>query len=102
MRLRHGQVLRCTVEDADGKRVGRVIGTAPADGGGEPELVLIQLGGRFGRRRWVTLAGATWSPGRLRLPVVRDAVEDAPCAQDARWGDPPDVARAFWRTLAEV
>lgn len=98
MVLRQGQLLRCTVEDSDGRRVGRVIGASPEDGGGEADLVLVQLAGRFGRRRWVSLEGARWSPQRLRLAVPRDAVEDAPSADDRRWGDPADVARGFWRT----
>lgn len=96
MLLLHGRLLRCTVEDLDGRRVGRVVGTLPDEADRDPDLVLVALGGTFGRRRWITLEGATWSPGRLRLPIRREAIEEAPSPEDNGFGNPADVARAFW------
>ncbi len=89
--LRGMQVL-----DRDGKAIGTVADTWPDDGGGEPELLLVHLGGRFKRPRFVPLAGARCEEGKLRLPWTRDGLEDGPRADDHRWGASPDLARAYW------
>lgn len=89
------------MEDLDGRPIGRVVATAPLDGSGEPEMALVRMGGGFGRQRWVPLDGAAWMPGRLRVPIPRTVIEDAPAAEDHRWGDPTDVARAHWLLAVE-
>src|SRR5688500_18731993 len=69
--------------------------------GGEPEMLLLKLG-RFARRKYVPIKG-TWG-GRdepVHLPFTRLEVDDAPDAEDHRWGDPGSVARAHWQLAAD-
>jgi hypothetical protein len=97
--IRQRTVLRgCKVVDPDGADVGVVSEVWPLDGGGEPELVLVQVGRRFRRERYLPLDGrARVRDGALHVPWRRSEVDHAPRADDRRWGDPAHVARSYWR-----
>jgi sporulation protein YlmC with PRC-barrel domain len=83
--------------DRDGHLVGKVADTWPTDGGGEPEMLLIKMG-QFSLRRYVPIQGVELSDDdrQIRIPWSRLEVDDAPDAEDIRWGDPGAVARAHW------
>lgn len=92
----------CGVVDAAGEEVGTVADVWPADGGGEAELALVNLGRRFPRRRYVPLDDRTELVDReLRVPWSRAQIDHAPSAEDQRWGDPAHVALAYWRESAD-
>ena len=85
------------VFDADGVLIGKAADTWPLDGGGEAELVLVKVGARFPRMRYLPLKRARFVPsGGLRVNATRLEIEDAPSAEDCRWGDPASVAKAHW------
>jgi len=89
------------VIDSEGQSLGTVADVWPTDGGGEPEMLLVKLG-RFARRKYVPIEGT--SGGRaepLQLPFTKLEIDDAPDAEDIRWGDPGMVARAHWRLVAD-
>ena len=90
------------VRDSEGEAIGTVADVWPHDGGGEPEMLLLKLG-RFARRKYVPIKG-TWGELHepLHLPFSRLEVDDAPDAEDNRWGDPGSVARAHWQLVADV
>ena len=83
--------------DREGERVGVVADTWPNDGGGEPEMLLVKLS-HFALRRFVPVNGVDRSDDdrELHLPWSKLEIDDAPDAEDIRWGDPGTVARAHW------
>jgi hypothetical protein len=86
----------------DGEHVGVVADVWPLDGGGEPELVLVQVGRRFRRERYLPLDGrAHLRDGALHVPWRRSELDDAPRADDRRWGDPAQLALSYWRDSAD-
>jgi hypothetical protein len=90
------------VVDAAGEKVGTVADVWPLDGGGEPELVLVRVGRRFARTRYLPLDGRpTVEDGVLRVPWSRVEIDHAPDAEDQRWGEPAHVAQAFWRDSSD-
>jgi hypothetical protein len=82
--------------DREGVFVGTVRDSVPLDGGGEAEMLLLNVGRRFATRRYVPTRGVRVEAGRVHLPVLRGEIEDAPNAEDRRWGDPVGVARGYW------
>lgn len=84
------------VLDRKGEHIGKVLDTLPLDGGGEVELLLVNVGRRFPRRKLVPAEGLRVQDGGLRLAVSRIEIEDCPSAEDRRWGDPADIARGYW------
>jgi PRC-barrel domain protein len=103
MERRQGWTYRgCAVVDAHGAEVGTVADVWPQDGGGEPEMVLVNVGRRLSRRRFLPLDGRPTLDGRtLRVPWERWQIVDAPDAEDGRWGHPAHLARAFWRDASD-
>jgi hypothetical protein len=101
--LMYGPRLRgLDVVDADGSYVGVASDTWPLDGGGEPELVLVKVGRRFPRLRYLPLKRARIEPsGRIRLNATLSEIEDAPNAEDARWGEPAHIAKAHWMSVLD-
>lgn len=99
--VRRHEVRRREVVDREGRFVGTVLDTVPLDGGGEVELLLVSVGRRFPRRRYVPARGIRVEDGVVRLPVLRSEVDDCPSADDRRWGDPADVARGYWMFAAD-
>jgi sporulation protein YlmC with PRC-barrel domain len=96
--VRRHEVVGLEVLDREGEFVGTVRDTHPLDGGGEVQLLLIGVGRRFARNRYVPAHGAEVREGELHLLVSRHQIEDCPSAEDRRWGDPADVARGYWVT----
>lgn len=95
--IRGREVVAC-----DGAVIGNVADTWPLDGGGEPELILVRLGRRFPQQRYLPLEHARLRPdGRVQVPYEKWLVDDAPCGEDRRWGDPAHVALAYWLTAAD-
>jgi hypothetical protein len=95
-RLHRGDVVGRRVYDAHGRMVGRVSDLWPSDGGGEPELLLLRLE-RWARRRYVPVEGTEWTDEEgIQLPWTWLDLDEAPDAEDHRWGDPAHVARAHW------
>ena len=86
--------------DSEGDALGIVADVWPLDGGGEPEMLLVKLG-RFHRRKYVPIAGTAREERTLKLPWSRNDVDDAPDAEDNRWGDPGSVARAHWKLVGD-
>lgn len=80
----------------DGLTIGTVADTWPLDGGGEPELLLLKVGLRFPRMRYLPARRSELRDGRLHVPWTKLELDDAPSAEDRRWGDPADIARAYW------
>jgi hypothetical protein len=61
-------------------------------------MVLVHVGARFRRWRYLPLDGRpALEDGVLRVPWSRTEIDEAPDAEDRRWGDPAHVAQAFWR-----
>jgi hypothetical protein len=89
------------VVDAAGDEVGTVADVWPADGGGEPELVLVKVGRRFARTRYLPLDGRAEVADVLRVPWTRTEIAEAPDAEDRRWGDPAHVAQSYWRDASD-
>ena len=94
--VRRHEVVGLEVLDRDDRFIGNVRDTYPLDGGGEVQLLLVAVGRQFARNRYLPTHGLTIEDGKIRLPVTRDDVEDAPSADDRRWADPADVARGYW------
>jgi hypothetical protein len=89
------------VVDAAGEEVGTVADVWPADGGGEPELVLVKVGRRFARERYLPLDRRSEVAEVLRVPWRRTEIIEAPDAGDRRWGDPALIAQAYWRDASD-
>jgi len=89
-------LLDLDVLDADGEEIGYVVDTWPLDGGGEPELVLVAVGVKFPQSRYLPLRDAEVLDDGLHVPYTLFEIEEAPAADDKRWGDPGGVARAYW------
>jgi hypothetical protein len=88
------------VLDAEGQWVGTVVDTWPDDGGGEAELVLVTLGRRFPKWTYLPTSGSVVHDRFMYTPITRLDMDDAPAADDRRWGDPARIAKAYWmRTL---
>jgi sporulation protein YlmC with PRC-barrel domain len=94
--VRRHEVVGLEVIDRDGAFIGTVRDTYPLDGGGEVQLLLVGAGRRFARLHYVPAHGIEVTGGKVRLPVTRDEVLDAPSAEDRRWAEPADVARSYW------
>lgn len=94
-------VVGLEVVDAEGAFVGTVRDTYPHDGGGEIQLLLVGVGRRFARNRYVPAAGIKVIDGRVHLPILRDHIVDGPSAEDKRWGDPAHIARGYWVTAGD-
>jgi hypothetical protein len=90
-----------TVVDAAGADIGVVADTWPLDGGGEPELLLLRVGTRFPRLRYLPARRAVLRDDKLHVPWSKLELDDAPSAEDRRWGDPAQVARAYWVTAGD-
>ena len=88
------------VVDTHGEELGQVADTWPQDGGGEVEMLLVKMG-RFNRRRWIPADGARRLNDHLFVPMTRFEIDDAPDAEDHRWGRPADVARAHWALMLD-
>ncbi len=88
------------VVDREGTFVGTVADTYPLDGGGEIELLLVNVGRRFPRRRYVPADRIRIEDSVVHLPLLRTDIEDCPSAEDRRWAPPDDVARGYWASSA--
>jgi sporulation protein YlmC with PRC-barrel domain len=64
--------------DRDGEQVGKVEEIYLDADSGEPEWALVHTGLFGTKRTFVPLAGATEVDGRLRVPLEKDKVKDAP------------------------
>jgi hypothetical protein len=85
------------VLDSGDIRVGKVVDTNPPDGGGEVSLVLVSVGDKFPRYHWLPVKGATLNgDSELKVGWSRAEISEGPEVGDARWGEPTDVARAYW------
>jgi hypothetical protein len=89
-------LLDLDVIDAEGQEIGYVTDTWPLDGGGEPELILVAVGIKFPRPRYLPLRNAEIVGDCLHVPHTLLEIEEAPLADDARWGDPGMIARSYW------
>jgi sporulation protein YlmC with PRC-barrel domain len=95
-RFRSRDVRGMEVIDATGRVIGTVADTCPLDGGGEPELALVRVGRRFPTLRYLPLRSGVVEDGRMRVPWTKWQIDDAPSAEDNRWGRPQDIAMAYW------
>jgi hypothetical protein len=98
---RTGDLWGTRVVDTGGLLVGVVADTWPLDGSGQPELALVRVGKRFPRLRYLPLESATLTNSVLCVPWTRHEIEDAPSAEDDRWGDPGRLALAYWTQTGE-
>jgi hypothetical protein len=94
--LRAGELRDLDVIDPDGRAIGTVAETWPLDGGGEPELLLLRIGSRFPRLRYVPARRGERGDDKWHVPWTKLELDDAPDAGDRRWADPADIARAHW------
>ena len=81
-----------------GAPIGVVADTWPMDGGGEPELLLLKVGTRFPSLRYLPARKATLRDDALHVPFSKLQLDDAPSADDRRWGDPAHLAMSYWMT----
>ena len=82
--------------------LGRIEGTWPLDGGGEPEFAFVRVG-RFGETRLVPLDQATVVDGLLGVPFSRQEVEDGPTLEMSRYlHEQVDRARAYYLLETDV
>jgi hypothetical protein len=76
--------------------IGRIDGTWPLDGSGEPEFAIVRTG-RFGETRLVPLKDARVVDGLLQVPFTRREVDDAPALELGRYlYEQVDRARAYY------
>ena len=88
--------------DRDDRAIGRIDGTWPLDGGGEPEFALVRIG-RFGESRLVPLSGSEVVDGLLQVPFSRREVEDGPALAMGRFlHDQVDRTRAYYLMETDV
>ena len=99
--IRRHEVVGLEVLDRDGQFVGTVRDTYPLDGGGEVQMLLVGVGRRFARNRYLPAKGLEVRDGKAHVPFARVDVDDAPPAEDQRWGNPVDVARGYWVTAGD-
>jgi sporulation protein YlmC with PRC-barrel domain len=99
--VRRHEVVGLEVLDREGRFVGTVRDTYPLDGGGEVQLLLVGVGRRFARNRYVPAEGIEIEDGKVKVPFLRVDVDDCPPAEDRRWGHPADVARGYWITAGD-
>lgn len=91
-----GRALGLLLVDSLEDSLGRVDGTWPLDGGGEPEFAIVRTG-RFGEARLIPLGNARIVDGLLQVPFTKAEVEDAPSLDTGRYlRDQVDEARAYW------
>jgi hypothetical protein len=64
--------------DRDGETIGRIEEIYLDAESGEPEWALVHTGLLGSKRSFVPLADATEADGRLRVPLEKDTVKDAP------------------------
>jgi hypothetical protein len=86
--------------DRNADTIGRIDGTWPLDGGGEPEFALVRTG-RFGDTHPVPLADVELVDGLLQVPFTRREVEDGPALEMGRYLH-EQVDRARVHYLLEV
>jgi hypothetical protein len=95
-RIRSRHFVNRALLDVHGVPAGLVADVWPSDGGGEPEMILVKLQ-RFSLRRWIPVKGSDrLGDIAIRVPWTVSQIDDAPDAEDHRWGDPPTVAHAYW------
>ena len=95
-RVSRRSLLGLRVEDHDGRELGRVVDTWPADGGWEMELVVVRLK-RFGERRMLPVSQLRLDGGRLVAPFTRVQIEDSPILSSGRHADEdPWRAKTYW------
>ena len=99
--LRHTP-LGSLLVDREDQAIGRIDGTWPLDGGGEPEFAMVRIG-RFGESRLVPLAGAAVVDGLLQVPFLRREVEDGPALELGRYlYEQVDRTRAYYLLEIDV
>lgn len=82
--------------------LGRIEGTWPLDGGGEPEFAMVRIG-RFGETHLVPLDQAVVVDGLLGVPFSRQEVEDGPTLELGRYlHEQVDRARAYYLLETDV
>ena len=98
-RMTRWNLLGREVRDGAGLPVGEVVDTFPWDGGGEVELAIVRLDGRFGGRRMLPVEDlSATSGGALRSPFLRWQIEDSPELSSGRHAvEDPDRAKGHWR-----
>ncbi len=85
------------VRDGAGDTVGRVIDTYPFDGG-EVELVVLRLDGRFGGRRMLPIEEVHPDIAGLWTPFAGWQIEDSPELTYGRHQvEDPERAKSYWR-----
>ena len=99
--VRRHDIVGLEAVDRNGEFVGTVRDTYPLDGGGEVQLLMVSVGRRFARNRYLPADGLELRDGRAHLPYSRVDIEDAPLADDRRWGEPADIARGYWVTAGD-
>jgi sporulation protein YlmC with PRC-barrel domain len=66
------------LSDRDGEKIGRIEEIYLDADSGEPEWALVHTGLFGSKRNFVPLADATEVDGKLRVPLEKDTVKDAP------------------------
>ncbi|HET6546944.1 MAG TPA: PRC-barrel domain-containing protein [Solirubrobacter sp.] len=85
------------VSDGTGAPVGQVVDTYPFDGG-EVEMVVVRLTGRFGGKRMLAVEDLWTDLFGLRTPFAAWQVEDSPALSGGRHAaEDPYRAASYWR-----
>jgi len=96
MWFRTGSPLGLLLVDLDEQTIGRIDGTWPLDGSGEPEFAIVRTR-RFGQSRLVPLGAARIVDGLLQVPYTRLEIDDAPNLEIGRYLlEQVDRARAYY------
>jgi hypothetical protein len=100
--LRNLNLLGQLLIDRNADTIGRINGTWPLDGGGEPEFALVRTG-RFGETHLVPLADAEVVDGLLQVPFSCREVADGPTLEMGRYlHEQVDRARVHYLLEVEV
>lgn len=90
------------VLDSDSRVVGRVEGTWPDDGGGEPDFAVVRIRRFGGEHKLLPVRAARFSEAAVQVPYSATHIDDAPSFDPDRRGyDQAARARSFWGEHAD-
>ena len=81
--------------DEAGEKIGLIEEMYLDADSGEPEWALVHTGLFGSKRNFVPLAGATEEDGKLRVPIAKDKVKDAPSVDPNGQLTKPEEAKLY-------
>ena len=85
------------VLDSGARVVGRVEGTWPDDGSGDPDYAVVRIRRFGGEHKLLPVRAARFLPSALQVPFSASHIDDAPAFDpDRRGHEQAARARSFW------